>query len=505
MLDRVASGVWGISRRLVASYLLVTVAAVVLVEAFVLVYQVPRLLSGAELQAQVRATAASYWNQLRERYPHGVPTGALLGDRKQRPDPGKAFTSPDGSTLIVPAVAGTISGSGAVTAAVAIAQDGTVIASSAPSRYPPGRPGAGDLPEAATAAIREGLFKGVPGGGSSTPFGSVAWTIYGGRNPANGSGGSRAFTYLYVQAPQSTGFVSPIRAWEELGQISGGSPVSTLSFAGLIVIIPVGVLFGLLASRRLVRRVRRLERATVAVADGDYTLTLPSSGRDEVGRLEANFAVMTRQLGSALAAERERVTVEARAAERSRIAREIHDAISQHLFGLRMIVSGMRRADPHNEQVRAIEQITEEALCDMQALLWELRPARLDAASGLAPALEEICTAYRDRLGVTVDADLTDVTLPEPLEDALFRVTQEACTNAVRHGDARRLALSMSHRDGVVELAVRDNGTGFDPAASHSGSGLKHIRDRVIEVGGTVNIESQPGTGTTITVKVPTP
>jgi nitrogen fixation/metabolism regulation signal transduction histidine kinase len=84
-----------------------------------------------------------------------------------------------------------------------------------------------------------------------------------------------------------------------------------------------------------VRRVRRLERATLAVADGDYTVSLPVSGRDEVGRLEANFTTMTRQLGSALAAERQRATGDARAAERARIAREVHDAISQHLFGLR--------------------------------------------------------------------------------------------------------------------------------------------------------------------------
>ena len=114
----------------------------------------------------------------------------------------------------------------------------------------------------------------------------------------------------------------------------------------LFAIVPVGVLFGLLASWRLVRRVRRLERATLAVADGNYTVTLPVSGRDEVGLLEANFTTMTRQLGSALAAERQRASGAARAAERARIAREVHDAISQHLFGLRMIAAGMRRADP---------------------------------------------------------------------------------------------------------------------------------------------------------------
>jgi HAMP domain-containing protein len=82
------------------------------------------------------------------------------------------------------------------------------------------------------------------------------------------------------------------------------------------------VLFGLLASRRLVRRVRRLERAAATVADGDYTVTLPVSGRDEVGRLEENFTTMARQLGSALAAERQRATGDARAAERRRRGRK---------------------------------------------------------------------------------------------------------------------------------------------------------------------------------------
>ena len=255
------------------------------------------------------------------------------------------------------------------------------------------------------------------------------------------------------------------------------------------------MLFGLLASRRLVRRVRRLERATVAVTDGDYSFTLPTSGRDEVGRLEANFTTMTRQLSSALAAEHGTRHEPSARRRRARIAREIHDAISQHLFGLRMIAAReCAGPNPDNEQVQAIERITEEALRDMQTLLLELRPAALDGA-GLAPALREICAGYRDRLGLTIDAELDDITVPEPVEHALLRVTQEACTNAVRHGNARRLAVSMTRRDGHVELAVRDNGTGFDPAAPHAGSGLRHIRDRVTELGGTVDIDSAPGRG----------
>ncbi|MDA8291309.1 MAG: sensor histidine kinase [Actinomycetota bacterium] len=504
MLEQVGRRLWGIFRRLIASYVLVTVVVVVLVEAFVLGYQVPRMVSDTQLHTQVQETAASYWGQLVQRYPSGVPTGALLGETGQRPEPGTAQTAPDASTLIVPAVAGTVNSDKALTAVVAIGQDGTIVASSAPSRYPPGQPAARYLPGGASAAIHAGLLKGVGGGIGSTPYGSVAWTLYGGRNPVKSSASGPGGTYLYVQAPHSTGLVNPIRAWDELGQVSGNSLLSTILYVLLLVIVPVGVLFGVLASRRVVRRVRRLERATVAVADGDYTVALPTSGRDEVGRLEANVATMAHQLNSALAAERERVTSEARAAERSRIAREIHDAISQHLFGLRMIASGMRRADPQNEQVQAIERITEEALRDMQMLLLELRPAGLDGA-GLGPALEQICAAYHDRLGVTVDADLADITLPEPVEDALLRVTQEACTNAIRHGNAHRLAVSMTRQNGQVELAVRDNGTGFDPAALHTGSGLRHIHDRVTELGGTVDIDSAPGAGAAVTVRVPAP
>jgi signal transduction histidine kinase len=505
VLDRVRRRAWGLSGRLIASYILVTLAVVVLVEALVLGFQVPSLVNGAQLQAQVDAAAKSYGQRLSQRYPGGVPAGTVLGDPGQPAQPGQARPAPDG-TLAVPAITGPIHSQQAVTAVVAIAADGTVVASSAPSRYPAGRAAASELAAPAAPANAGGPIKG---GSVPTPYGSVLWMVFwpagraGINKPPASAPGQVA--YVYVQAPWSPGFINPIRAWSELGQLGETGPLlSRPYYALLIAIVPVGVLFGLLASRRLVRRVRRLERATLAVADGDYTVTLPVSGRDEVGRLEANFTTMTRQLGSALAAERQRATGDARAAERARIAREVHDAISQHLFGLRMIAAGMRRADPGNQQAQAIERISEEALRDMQALLIELRPASLDGA-GLAPALQEICAAYHDRLGVTVDASLDDVTVPAPVEHALLRITQEACANAVRHGNARRLAVSMTRQDGHVELAVRDTGTGFDPAAPHAGSGLAHIRDRVAELGGTVDIDSAPGRGAALTVRVPVP
>ena len=499
MLDQVRRRAWGLSGRLIASYILVTLTVVVLIEALVFGFEVPQLLYGsqvqAQLQAQVDATAKSYAQRLSPHGSGGGPAGTVLGDPGQPPQPGLARPGQDG-TLVVPAITGPVHSDQAVTAVVAVAADGTVVASSVPSRYPSGRAAASELPAPVAWAIAYGQVPKL--GIVSTAYGNVLWWV----QPTDSAG---QVASVYVQAPWSPPrFISPTRAWSELVSLGETRALLWGPAALLFAIVPVGVLFGLLASRRLVHRIRRLEQATLAVADGDYAVALPVSGRDEVGRLEANFTVMTRQLGSALEAERQRATSDARTAERARIAREIHDAISQHLFALRMIAAGMRRADPGQPQARAIERISEEALRDMQALLIELRPASLDSA-GLAPALQEICTTYQDRLGVTVDASLDDVIVPAPVEHALLRITQEACANAVRHGHARALTVSMTRQDGHVELAVRDSGTGFDPAAPHAGSGLAHIRDRVAELGGTMDIDTAPGRGTALTVRVPAP
>jgi signal transduction histidine kinase len=488
--------------RLTASYVLVTLTAVLLVAAIVLGYQTPHLVNDAALQPAVVGTASTYAQRLMLRYPDAiVPANAALGDSGEPARPGHAQLAPDGSELAVPAISGTMNYHGAVTAVVVIAPDGTALASSAPSRYPPGQAVISLLPAAAADTITQGRPKNF--GTGSTPFGPVSWAMAGLYGSIGASQGDQpVISTVYVQTPQSTEIWSPLEAWNQLRQRSDAGTLLLASYALLIAIVPTGALFGLLASRRLVRRVRRLEKATIAVANGDYGVGIPISGRDEIGSLEENFSTMTKQLGSALTAERQRATHDARAGERTRIAREIHDGITQHLFSLRMIAGGMLRANPGEQQLQTIDRIAEEAIGEMQALLHELRPDSLDSAA-LVAALEEVCHAYRDRLGVEVDADLDDVALPPAVEHALLRIAQEAFVNAVRHGNARRLALSTTHSDGHVELAVRDTGTGFDPSVPHSGSGLGHMRARVAELGGTVHIASSPGQGAAVIVRIP--
>jgi len=499
---RVSPGAWGLQARLTASYVLVTLAVVVLVEAIVLGYQTPQLLDGAGLQAPVVATANSYAQQLAPRYPDAVvSSGTVLGDPGLVAQPGHAQLAPDGQELNVPAISRPIESQAAVTAIVVITTDGRIAASSAPVRYRPGRAAADVLPADAAATISEGRTRSS--GSGSTPYGRVSWAVAAMFGDSAAQTEKTPVASVYAQAPQEGGFINPIQVWGELRSLSGAGAL-TSSYLLLIAILPAGALFGLLASRRLVRRVRRLEQATISVAGGDYAVALPRSGGDEIGRLEENFTTMTRHLDSALAAERQRAIGDARADERTRMAREIHDAISQHLFSLRMIAGGLRRANPGEAQVRAIERITEEAIDDMRALLAELRPASLERA-GLVVAIEEVCEAYRSRLGVQVHAELRDVAVPPVVEYALLRIAQEAFTNAVRHGSARRLVVCTAQDDGHVELVVRDTGSGFDPSAPHGGSGLVHIRERVAELGGTVHIASAAGQGAALTVRIPVP
>jgi len=196
----------------------------------------------------------------------------------------------------------------------------------------------------------------------------------------------------------------------------------------------------------------------------------------------------------------------AEAGERTRIARELHDSISQDLFSLRMLAGGLRKALPADSdlqrQVRTMEETASSALYEMRALLLELRPLALGDA-GLLPAVEEACRVYGDRFGVTVEADLEAVQVSPAVEHAVLRVIQESVANAVRHGEPSRVDVRIRGRDGHVAVTVHDDGRGFDPSDGSRGFGLTNMQERVTELGGELTVDSAPGSGTTVRMSVP--
>ena len=188
---------------------------------------VPRLVNGGQLQAQVDATAQSYVQELSQRYPDGVPAGTVLGDPGQPAQPGLARPAQDG-TLAIPAITGPIPGGQAVTAVVAVAADGTVVASSAPSLYRPGRAAASELPAPVTSAIAAGpgrMISKVPP--ASTPYGTVLWDLAWPAGPGrHAASRDRPPAFMSRRhGRRRPGSSTRSRAWSELVQLGETRPL----------------------------------------------------------------------------------------------------------------------------------------------------------------------------------------------------------------------------------------------------------------------------------------
>ena len=140
----------------------------------------------------------------------------------------------------------------------------------------------------------------------------------------------------------------------------------------------------------------------------------------------------------------------------------------------------------------------------MRALIFELRPESL-ATEGLRAALTKMADALRARHHLAVELDLgEEPTIPLPLKEALYRIAQEATNNTVKHARAQRIAIELAQEAAACQLTIRDDGVGFDPGEEFAGHfGLTSMRERATRLGGTLTVESAPGAGTTVRVRVP--
>lgn len=208
-------------------------------------------------------------------------------------------------------------------------------------------------------------------------------------------------------------------------------------------------------------------------------------------------------------------------AERTRLAGEIHDTIAQGLASIQMLLHATERAAPDHPQIDTIRLARETAgdnLKEARRVVQALRPGVLEGTS-LTGALKKVadhCPTSADgtRPVVTVDTDLADEqNLPVPVASTLVRIAQESVTNAVRHGAAGRIEISVGEGPADTSgqpppriwMQVRDNGVGFDPAApvAEGSFGLSTMRHRLAELGGQLSLSSAPGEGTCIRAVIP--
>lgn len=227
-------------------------------------------------------------------------------------------------------------------------------------------------------------------------------------------------------------------------------------------------------------------------------------GQITVAGVEAERNSLLRQL--ALAEEGERL----------RISRELHDQLGQLvtalLLGLRRLRGGAVTED-QAAQITDLEKLATQISLDAHQMALDLRPSGLEAL-GLATAIETLLHEWSERNGIETDLQFLGVEgqrYPPELETTLFRVTQEALTNVVKHAGASHVGVVVERRGGSLSIIVEDDGKGFDPGAVLASPekadrlGVLGMRERMARLGGTLEVESSPGTGTCLFIRAPLP
>lgn len=198
--------------------------------------------------------------------------------------------------------------------------------------------------------------------------------------------------------------------------------------------------------------------------------------------------------------------------ERHRLARELHDSVSQQLFAAMMMLSALNEQAQKGEtpevfrkQLAMVADIINASQSEMRALLLHLRPVNLEGKS-LRKGIEQLLKELQTKIKIELSWDVEDVHLNNNIEDHLFRIVQELLSNTLRHAKAKELEVYLHQVDKNVLLRLVDDGVGFDMKENENKAGsygLNNIRERVAGMGGTIKIISFKGQGTSIEIKVP--
>ena len=298
--------------------------------------------------------------------------------------------------------------------------------------------------------------------------------------------------------------------------------LTTGMIQAILAVAGLAVLAALALTSLLTRPLQPLVALTQAVATGDFSRRAPAGPPDEFGRLTSAFNGMVQALGASrkevLAKEKARQellerVITAQEDERRRISRELHDEAGQSLtaltVGLRSLMDEHPGVSPRAEPLRQLAHGTLEGLRHLSV---ELRPQALDDL-GLAAAVRRYVDDFGAAHGLEVQLQVLgpeSVPLPPALATCFYRIIQESLTNIARHAKARRVSVVLNLRPGTAIAIIEDDGVGFTPEEylgnvrpDGSGLGLLGIQERVNLAGGTLDIESSPGQGTSIFVKCP--
>ncbi|RSD29480.1 sensor histidine kinase [Mesobacillus subterraneus] len=286
-----------------------------------------------------------------------------------------------------------------------------------------------------------------------------------------------------------------------------------------LILSAVGFYFSLKGSQAIKGRLSDILLHVTALRRGKYAEKIHVHEKDEFGLISDELNQLSENLQEQvyslqqLAEEKTELSKTAKAAatmeERQRLARDLHDVVSQQLFALSMMSSAsLKLFDRDPEKARTqLEQISEiagKAQGEMRALLLHLRPVQLSGES-LCEGIIKLLRELKQKTSLIFEASVDEIEqISQAAEEHIFRIVQEALSNILRHADASKVKLTLTEEGNQIYLFISDNGKGFDIHEEKMASyGLKTMRERCEQIGGTYNIRSKEQEGTYIEIRIP--
>ena len=264
---------------------------------------------------------------------------------------------------------------------------------------------------------------------------------------------------------------------------------------------PLGILLSYLVARSVTRRFDKVADASARWTEGNFGVRIDDHGQDELGAVAARLNDMAGQMNDLLLERQERAALE----ERTRIMQDLHDSAKQQALAVSSRLATARvLIDKNPAQTKALlietEKMHDLLKRELTALITGSPPPLLED-KGIAEAMRDHVRQWSVQTGVQVNVHAeSDLALPLDLSHALFRITQEALANVEKHSGASRVDIIFRCCSDPI-LQLHDNGRGFNPEQPASGFGLFSMRERVRKMGGTLELASAPGQGTTVTVR----
>ncbi|WP_102027974.1 sensor histidine kinase [Salirhabdus sp. Marseille-P4669] len=293
---------------------------------------------------------------------------------------------------------------------------------------------------------------------------------------------------------------------------------------GLIIVImtPVGIYVSLHYTSQVKERLDSISILISYLAKGKYTARLHDKEYgDEISHIGKDLNELAEKMQNQvkslqrMADEKHDFAKEAHKVatieERQRLARDLHDAVSQQLFGLTMMSQATVRLleknpDKAKEQMIEISKMALQAQTEMRALLLHLRPVHLSGES-LQSGVRKLVEELKTRCNIQFELNIEEFSgISNATEEHLFRMIQEILSNILRHSNATEVLLELKKKEEEIYLYVRDNGVGFDVTINidnKASYGLTSLKERAEELGGTAVIRSKKGEGTYIVIRIP--